>query len=206
MEHPVHHGEPRPKKASPAPFFWEELANLLRRPQRILFLWNWKAAWLSILLRGPIFTVAAVQRGLGATVSALLAECLFCATTAGFYGAVVQIMRNAEPEWLTIVFLTVVLPAVFQGLEFLLHWLHGTPHLRLAEIASLIVSAISALFNWYAMRRGTLLVGGEGSSFGSDLRCLPGLIWNFLSALPRRWAARERNRSSKFCCQAPGDS
>ena len=98
--------------------------------------------------------------------------------------ALAQTLRDAEPEWLTLVFLTLVVPAFFQGSEYLLHWLRGTPHLRLVEIASVVVSAISALFNWYAMRRGTLLVGGEGDKFGRDLRRLPILLWTFLAGAP----------------------
>jgi hypothetical protein len=77
-------------------------------------------------------------------------------------------------------------------LECLLHWFRGTPHLRVAVIASLVVSGISSLFNWYAMRRGALLVGGEGGSFGSDLRRLPGLLVGFVVALPQRFLRRAK--------------
>ena len=175
---------------------------MVRSPQRILFSWNWKSALLSVMLRGPIFLVAGARQGWKGSLAALCAESVFCAVTAGFYGAIVQFLRNAEPEWLTILFLTTVLPAVFQVLEYGLHWLRGTPHLRLAEIVSLVVSAISALFNFYAMRRGTLLVGGEGGSFGSDLRRLPRLLLGFLVALPRRLANRSKSRVSKFKSRA----
>lgn len=176
-----------------SPPFFAALAGLLRYPQRLLFLWNWKAAWLSIILRGPIFLGAAIQRGFGAAVSAVVAECVVCAATAGFYGAFVQNLRDAEPEWLTVLFLTVLLPSIFQILEFLIHRLRGTPHLRIAEIVSVLASAISAFFNWYAMRRGVLLVGGEGDTFVSDLRHLPALILSFVNA-PFRWL---RHRGAK---------
>jgi hypothetical protein len=202
LKHTIQCGKNDLQEAFPPLRFWEALGNLIRHPQQILFLWNWKSAWLSIILRGPIFAGAALQRGLSATLSALLTECAFCAVSAGFYGALVQILRNAEPAWLSVLFLTAVVPGLFQVLEFLLHWLHGTPHLRLAEIASIVVSAVSALFNWYAMRHGALLVGGEGGSFGSDLRRLPGLILNFVTALPRLLPRRSRSRSSKLCCAA----
>lgn len=172
--------------------FFEVLSGLFWKPQRILFFWNWKSAWLSILLRAPIFLAAAASRGFAATISAVLTECFFCALSAGFYGALVQNMREAEPEWLTVLFLAVGVPAVFQVFEFLLHWFRGTPHLKAAVIVSMIVSGISALFNWYAMRRGTLLVGSEGRSFGSDLRRLPGLFFSFIAILPRRFARRKK--------------
>jgi hypothetical protein len=191
----------RPQNAAqttpPRESFPVALLNLVRRPQQILWLWNWKSAVLSIILRGPIFLIAGARQGWGASLSALFTESVFCAVTAGFYGAVVQTLRNAEPEWLTILFLTTALPALFQILEYSLHHLRGTPHLRLAEIVSLFVSGVSALFNWYAMRRGTLLVGGEGGSFGADLRRLPLLLFNFLVALPRRLTGRSEPPKSE---------
>ena len=147
---------------------------------------------LSIILRGPIFLIATIRRGWETSLLTLLTEAVVCMLTAGFYGAVVQVLRNAEPEWLTLTFLTLVLPAIFQVVEYTLHWMRGTPHLRIVEIASIAVSALSAWFNWYAMRRGTLLVGGEGGSFGGDLRRLPRLIVGFLLALPRRITGSEQ--------------
>ena len=125
-------------------------------------------------------------------VSAILTECAFCALSAGFYGALIQNIRDATPEWLTVFFIAAVVPAFFQVIEYGLHLLRGTPHLRLAEFTSIGVSAISSLFNLYAMRRGALLVGGEGGTFSSDLRRITLLIGNFVLALPRKlWGARE---------------
>ncbi|MGO9589756.1 MAG: hypothetical protein ACLP3K_06890 [Candidatus Acidiferrales bacterium] len=156
----------------------------------MFLLWNWKAACLSIVLRAPIFLGVTIHRGFRVSASAIFVECLYCAITAGFYGAIVQNLRDAEPQWLTLLFLTVAIPSIFQVFEFLLHRLHGTPHLRIAEFISIGVSAVSALFNWYAMRRGALLVGGEGGSFGSDLRRLPRLIFKFVTSGPRSWGNR----------------
>ena len=172
--------------------FSAALFGIVRSPQRLLFLWNWKAALLSLFLRGPVFLVASFHRGWRTAAAALLTESVFCVLTAGFYGALVQMLRCAEPEWLTGIFITLVLPATFQVLEYWLHWLRGTPHLRAAEFTSVIISATSALFNWYAMRRGALLVGGEGRAFGTDLRRLPLLIFGFLALLPRRLVERLR--------------
>jgi hypothetical protein len=179
-----------PAAVSAGPRFFDVLSGLLRRPQRILLLWNWKAACLSIMLRAPIFLGVTIRRGFRVSASAILVECVYCAITAGFYGAIVQSLLDAEPQWLTLLFLTIVIPSIFQVFEFLLHRLHGTPHLKLAEFISIGVSAVSALFNWYAMRRGTLLVGGKGVSFGSDLRRLPRLIFNFVTSGPRTWGNR----------------
>jgi hypothetical protein len=166
------------------------ISNLVRHPLEIVRLWNWKSALLSLILRGPIFLVASIRQGWEASLAAVFTESLFCMLTAGFYGAIVQALRNAEPQWLTVSFLTLIVPAIFQVTEYALHRFRGTPHLRIAEIVSVVISGLSALFNWYAMRRGTLLVGGEGDSFGKDLRRLPRLLLNFLIALPRRVADR----------------
>jgi hypothetical protein len=184
------------REGTPAagPAFSEALSGLFRRPQRILFLWNWKGAVLSIVLRAPIFLGVTIRRGFRESASAILVECLYCAITAGFYGAIVQNLRDAQPQWLTLLFLAVAIPTVFQAFEYLLHRLHGTPHLKLAEFISIGVSAISALFNWYAMRRGALLVGGEGGSFGSDIRRLPRLIFSFVISGPRAWANRAKSK------------
>jgi hypothetical protein len=172
--------------------------ELLRRPWILLELWNWKAAVLSICLRVPIFLTATLRRGWIEAVSAVVAECIFCAASAGFFGAIVQLFRLAQPQWLALLLLTVILPALFQALEYVLHWTRGTPHLRLAEIASAVVSILSTLFNWYIMRRNTLLVGPEGRRFSSDLARLPRLLLNFITALPRRWL--ERHKSTQSSC------
>ena len=182
---------------SEAPQFGDLLRGILLRPQQLLLLWNWKSALLSMILRGPIFFGAAVRQGWHAAMAALLTESIFCALSAGFYGSVVQILKDAEPEWLTGIFLTVAMPITFQILEYLLHWFRGTPHLRIAGVVSLVVSAVSALFNWYAMRSGTLLVGREGGGFGGDLRRLPRLLLSFFAILPRKLARKLQSRSSK---------
>lgn len=181
-----------------APRLGDLLFRLLRRPQQLLLLWNWKSAVLSMILRGPIFFVAAVHRGWEAAMAALFTESVFCVLSAGFYGAVVQILKDAEPQWLTGVLLTIVVPVTFQVLEYVLHWFQGTPHLRVAGIVSLGVSAVSALFNWYAMRRGTFLVGQEAGAFGGDLRRLPRLLLEFVALLPRKIVRQSKSYSSKL--------
>ena len=186
-------GTPQPDRS-----LFQLLFSLGRNPLRVLMLWNWKSALLSVILRGPIFLVAAVRQGWQAALAALLTETVFCAVSAGFYGAIVQSLKDAEPQWLTGVFLAAVIPVIFQVLEYFLHWFRGTPHLRVAEIVSLIVSALSALFNWYAMRRGTLLVGGEGGSFGGDLRRLPRLFAGFVAIFPRKVVSKASNDSLRL--------
>jgi hypothetical protein len=191
---------PEPFQTSPiaqASKLSDLLRGLLARPQQLLLLWNWKSAVLSMILRGPIFLIATVRQGWRAAAGALVTESIFCVFSAGFYGAVVQILKDAEPRWLTGIFLTVAMPVTFQILEYLLHWFRGTPHLRIAAIVSLAVGAVSASFNWYAMRRGTLLVGSEAGGFGGDLRRLPRLLFGFLAVLPRRIVGRRKAGKSR---------
>ncbi len=171
--------------------------DLLLHPLRIVVLWNWKNAVLSIILRGPIFLGATLRQGWKAALAAVIMESIFCALSAGFYGAIIQSLKDGEPQWLTGVVLAGVFPVIFQVLEYVLHRFRGTPHLHIAAIISLIVAAISALFNWYAMRRGALLVGGEGGSFSRDLRRLPGLLLRFFAGLPRRIATKAISSSGK---------
>src|SRR5215467_6079399 len=186
-----------PPVNSPASFT-TTLLDIFHRPWMLIRLWNWKSAVLSVGLRVPIFLVATIRRGMAATLSAVITEVVFCAATAGFFGSIVQSFRSAQPQWLALLLITLILPALSQTLEYLLHLVRGTPHLRLAEIASTFVSALSALFNWYVMRRNTLLVGPEGNRFSSDLVRLPGLLLGFVTALPRRWLERRKSKQFRY--------
>lgn len=181
------------------------LADLVRHPLKVLALWNWKSACLSILLRGPIFLVASIRQGLGAVLGALVIECAFCMGSAGFYGAVVQSVRDAQPEWLTVTFVAVIMPVAFQALEFFLHYLHGTPHLLSAELVSVFAGGISALFTWYVMRRGALLVGEVGGGFLTDLGRLPILLFRFVAAAPLWWLRRFTRPTARMASSAPPD-
>ena len=163
--------------------------GLIDSSTRVLVLWNWKSAILSAMLRVPVFAVGAALRGLEAAVAATLAETVVCAFNAGCYAAVVQVLRNKKPVWLTAFLITVGLPAAGQLLEYEVHAWRETPHRTIAVIISSVLSAVSALFNWYAMKHGTLLVGGEGDSLSEDLRRIPSLLGRFLLMGPR-WLLR----------------
>ena len=193
-----------------APPLGQALLDLLRDPATVLLRrWNWKAAALSILFRAPVYVIASLHSGWRETLAALFAEFAVCAGTAGFYGAFVQAIRNAQPAWATALVLTIFLPAVMQAVEYLVHWLRGTHHLHAVLIGSVVVSALSSLFNWFAMKRGTLLVGDEGKSFHRDLKRLPLLAVSFIISGPRwLWRACRKARirensgqASERCCR-----
>jgi hypothetical protein len=171
-----------PQHDSVSNHYW---ARFRLRVLSLLSLWNWKSALLSVILRVPVFAIATVRRGPEVIAGAVLTEATVCAVNAGCYAAVVQVLRNRKPVWLVASVITVVLPGLGQVIEYAIHTWHQTPHRVIAVIISSVLSTISSLFNWYAMKHGTLLVGSEQSSFSGDVRRLPILILRFLLLLPR---------------------
>jgi hypothetical protein len=159
------------------------------RVMKLLLFWNWKSAVLSVMMRVPVFAVAAMKHGPEAVMGAVLTEAAVCAVNAGTYSSVVQVLRNRKPVWLVATIVTVVLPVCGQIVEYFVHLWHKTPHTTAAVIVSSVLGAISYLFNWYAMKQGTLLVGSEQSSLGSDLKRIPLLLYHFFLLGPR-WLGR----------------
>jgi hypothetical protein len=161
------------------------LLELLTKPGELLIRrWNWKAAFFSSLVRGTIFLLANLTAGWRAAVGAMLAEWCYRALTSGFYGAMTQSLAETEPEWQGAAAAMILLPLFSHSLEFLMHWLRHTPHLRASIISSLSFTVVSTLFNCYAMRRGTMVVGANAGSIGDDMRALPRVIGGFVSVLP----------------------
>jgi len=161
----------------------------------VLRLWNWKSAILSVMLRVPIFAVATIRRGPEVIAGAILTETAVCAINAGWFATVVQILRNRKPVWLVATVISVILPLCGQVIEYTIHAWHQTPHRLPAVIVSTALGAISSLFNWYAMKQGQMLVGGERSSFASDLRSIPVLLFRFLLLGPR-WLGKQLGSSA----------
>jgi hypothetical protein len=114
----------------------------------------------------------------------MLAEFTYRAITAGFYGALTQAFREARPVWKANLAVMVLLPIVSHSLEISIHLARGTPRLLRSVIASVCFTAISTLFNLYAMRCGALTVGEGSGSVGDDLRRVPQLIAGFLLSGP----------------------
>ena len=151
--------------------------NLIRHPGRTLVgRWHWKSAIASSLIRANIFLAANWSAGPKAAAGAMLAEFVYRFLAAGFYGALTQSFRSAEPPWAALLSVSLLLPGVSHSVELLIHWLRGTPNLRVSILASVCFTAITTVFNWYAMRRGVLLVGEGQRSFWDDLRRVPGLL------------------------------
>jgi hypothetical protein len=174
--------------AHPSPIsVGQALRTMLRNPwQRILLRWNGKAAVLSALFRGSIFLFASARSHRAGRSHAVLAEALFGALNAGFYGTLTQSLRFAEPQWVAELLLAGMFPLLFQIGDYCFHAALGTQVFLVGMISSAVFTAFSAAFNLYIMRRDTLLVGEEGRPFAKDLGSLPLLALLFVVAGVKR--------------------
>ncbi len=160
------------------------IRGLLRDPIGLLAKrWNWKASLLSSLMRAGIFFAVNLRAGWEAATAAMLTQFVFRAVTSGYYAALTQAFRKAEPAWAAALTVTLALPALTHTAEFLVHWAQGTPRLGESLAASVAFTMLSTLFNWYAMRRGVLLVGeASAHSLAGDFRRMPRVVLGFLAA------------------------
>jgi hypothetical protein len=177
----------------------EALADLIFNPRRRLLLrWNWKTALLSACARGTIFFIANIGAGLAPAIGAMWVEAALFATLAGFYGALAQAFRHAQPAWAATMTVMILTPAFNHTLEYLLHYANGTKRIAAGVAASISLSILSAVFNLFAMRRGVLIVGDERASLIDDLRRMPRLVFDFVMTIPRAlWRIRHCHRDTE---------
>jgi hypothetical protein len=162
------------------------LSDILRHPvENLVRGWNWKSAVMSAFFRGLLFFITNISAGLPAALSAMSIESAFYISTAGFYGAITQAFRRAHPAWAATLTVMVLQPTLNHSLELMLHWAGGTEKLARSITASICFSLLSAVFNLFAMRRGALIVGEERQSLLADLRQMPFIIFDFVTAIPR---------------------
>jgi hypothetical protein len=177
----------------------EVLRRLMREPGKCLLArWNWKSAVLSSLFRAAIFFFANLTAGLPAARAAMNTELIFGGVLSGFYGALTEGFREVEPPWAAAVSVLVLLPAANHAMELAVHLIRGTRNLAPSMLASVVFTAISTLFNLYAMRRGALIVGAGRQSLWQDLRQMPGIVFDFVMLAPRlSWAGRPQASAVK---------
>jgi hypothetical protein len=169
------------------PTVGEVLRHFMQKPGKYLLArWNWKSAVLSSILQSAIFFFSNLNGGLHAAFSAMTTELLFRGATSGFYGAVTEALRDAEPPWAAALTAMLLLPLASVASEFLVHWLRGTPNIAASIAASMVFTALSTLFNLYAMRRDVLVVGSSRRSLRQDLIRLPHLLFDFAILAPLR--------------------
>jgi hypothetical protein len=165
----------------------EVLLRFVREPGKYLLArWNWKSAVLSSLFRAAIFFFANLTAGFPAAMAAMTTELIFRGITAGFYGALTEGFSDAEPPWAAALGAMVMLPLAAHSMELAVHWLRGTRNLVPSITASVVFTALSTLFNLYAMKRGALIVGQGRGSLLEDLRRMPALVLDFMLLVPRR--------------------
>lgn len=177
----------------------EVLRSLVSHPLQIITRWNWKAAFLGAILRASFyFTVyQAARENMRAALTAAGVELAFRFFTSGASGAIVQSFRHAAPAWLATMVVTISLPIFSHSVEYITHWVqevyfHGVlpgsqnNGRQWAFAFSVLFSAMSAMFNLFAMRHGVLLVGAgkETKSLWSDFKKIPLLVWEFVVYLP----------------------
>jgi hypothetical protein len=173
------------------------LTGLVRHPvDHLIRRWNWKSAVMSAWFRGTLFFITNISAGLTAALSAMTLESVFYISTAGFYGAMTQAFRQAQPPWAATLAVMVMQPIINHSLEFALHWIGGTEKLARSITASICFSLLSAIFNLFAMRRGALIVGEECRSLIDDLRQMPLIIREFITAIPRTILRRMLKKDS----------
>jgi hypothetical protein len=117
-------------------------------------------------------------------MAAMSVELLYRGFSAGFFGALTQAFRQAQPAWLATVTALILIPLTSHSFEFAIHAARGTPKLITSIVSSVVFTIISTLFNLYAMRRGVLIVGSGGRSLRADFRALPRIIGDFVAAGP----------------------
>jgi hypothetical protein len=175
----------------PAPTVGAVLGGMVRHPVRHLIRrWNWKSALLSSLLRATIFFFTNLIAGWHAAFGAMLAEFALRSVMSGFYGAITESFSLARPAWTATAAAMLAMPFLTHSLEFVVHWLRGTPKLGLSIGTSLIFTAMSTAFNLYAMRRGILVTSGSSKSLRDDLSHIPPLLLAFVLAGPREIVRR----------------
>lgn len=177
----------------------EVLRSLVTHPAQMITRWNWKAAVLGALLRASFyFTVYQASRErLLVTITAVLVELGFRFFTSGISGSLVQSFRRASPPWLAILVVTITLPLFSHSVEFITHYGQERYFSNVfpksennartyAFTISVLFSALSAMFNLFAMRHGVLLVGAgkETKSLWSDLKKIPLLVIEFTTYIP----------------------
>jgi len=160
--------------------------RLARHPyQHVVRRWNWKSAVLSAIVRSVLFFAANLSAGAEAARAAFLTELVFRCCTAGFYGAVTQAFRDAQPPLAGTLAAMLILPASAHLLEFVVHWLRGTVRLADSIALSIAFTALSTVFNLFVMRRGALVVGADSQSLWCDLRRMPLLTAAFVVVMFR---------------------
>lgn len=155
---------------------------LVKHPiEMLVWRWNWKAAVLSGVMRGSIYFFTHIKHGWRAALGAMSVEFAFRVVVSGASGSLVQAFHRAHPVWLATACVMILLPALSHVIEFTLHTINGDASKGKAILISISFSVLSAIFNLFAMRRGTLLVKDEREqSLWKDMKKMPKIVAEFM--------------------------
>jgi hypothetical protein len=185
--------DPGLRQTTGSPLLSTALGSLARHPLAALLEgFNWKTAIISAVLRATLFFFTNLRSGSQLALRATLVEAAYAICASGLLGAVTERIRGARPEWLTGLTVWVAMPVTLLTAQFFVHRFFGTPRLGASMVGSFCFAALGTGFNWFAMRRGAMMVGADRQSFTSDLRALPAIIWAFVTAIPRALASQSR--------------
>ncbi len=177
----------------------EVFRSLASHPLQVITRWNWKAALLGAILRASFyFTVyQAAKENIKAAMTAAAVELAFRFLTSGISGSIVQSFRRATPAWIATLIVTISLPIFSHSIEYVTHYIQDVYFAGVLPASqnngrqwafafSVLFSALSAMFNLFAMRHGVLLVGAgkETKSLWSDFKKIPALVLEFVTYLP----------------------
>lgn len=142
--------------------------------------WNWKAALVVGLLRGGACVLALQGLALHARQDFGLVELAFVLATSGFSTALQQQSLQVADRRLGWVLCVLVIPYVSLGLDAGVHlWLNGSIGLRIG-LLGVLFTLLSAMFHWYIMSKGAMLVGKEARPLHEDLLAMPKLAVLFV--------------------------
>ncbi len=149
--------------------------------EMFIWRWNWKAAVLSGAMRSMIYFITGIKHGWRAALSAMSIEFAFRVVVSGASGSLVQAFHKASPAWLATLCVMLLLPGFSHMIEITLHTLNGDQNKFSALAVSVTFSILSAIFNLFAMRRGTLLVkDDQEQSLWKDMKKMPLIIGEFI--------------------------
>ncbi len=135
----------------------------------------------------------------------MLAEACYRALTSGFYSALTQAFRFAQPVWAASAIPMILIPIIGDSCEFAVHGIRGTQRLVATVAASLVFTAISTLLELFAMRRGVLVMGQNSRSLVEDLKSFPNLLidafseaWRFVLSVFKAFWKGQRADGKNF--------
>jgi|SRR5579875_29269 len=143
--------------------------------------WNWKTALVVGLIRGGACVAVLTGLTLHARQDFGLVEFAYVLATSGFASALQQQSLNVKDRRMGWFLCVVFIPFASLGLDVLCHlWINGIGGKQIGVIACLF-TLISAMFHWFIMSKGAMLVGEDSRPLLDDLLAMPKLAFLFVA-------------------------